>query len=106
VHLRSLAASDIDAAIAHLRGEGGESLALAFIDQIEHAVGRIGRSPHIGSLQFSYELGIPELRVWRPKKLPYLIFYVPFDDRIDVWRLLHSRRDIPGAFGEVTRSRR
>lgn len=102
VRLRSLATSDIDSAIAHPRDEGSESLALEFIDHLEHAVGRIRRSPHIGSLRFSYELGIPELRVWRSKKFPYLIFYVPFDDHIDVWRVLHGRRDIPGAFSDST----
>jgi plasmid stabilization system protein ParE len=27
-----------------------------------------------------------------------MIFYVPLGDRIDVWRVLHTRRDIPGTF--------
>jgi putative addiction module CopG family antidote len=106
-HLRTLlldgrasaAGSDIDAAVAYLRNEGGDSLALEFIDDLEHAVGQIRRSSHIGSLLFSYELSMPELRVWRPKKFPYRIFYVPSGDRIEVWRVLRGRRDIPGAFG-------
>ncbi len=27
--------------------------------------------------------------------LPHLLFYVPDDDCIDSWRVLHARRDIP-----------
>jgi toxin ParE1/3/4 len=97
VELRQLAAADISDAADHYLGEGGEPLALRFIDAIEHAVGRIGRSPHIGSLRFSYELEIPDLRAWPLDRFPHLVFYVAADDRIDVWRVLHSRRDIPSA---------
>jgi plasmid stabilization system protein ParE len=25
-------------------------------------------------------------------------FYVPLGDRIDIWRVLHTRRDLPGTF--------
>lgn len=100
IELRQLAAADIDDAVDHYNGEGGESLALRFVDALEHAVGRIGRSPHVGSLRFSYELDIPELRAWALNRFPYIVFYVAGDDRIDVWRVLHSRRDIPKALAD------
>ena len=29
------------------------------------------------------------------RKLPYLVFYVEHVDHIDIWRVLHSQRDIP-----------
>ena len=29
------------------------------------------------------------------KRYPYLVFYIEQDDHIDVWRVLHSHRDIP-----------
>jgi toxin ParE1/3/4 len=29
------------------------------------------------------------------KRYPYLAFYVERDDHIDVWRVLHTQRDIP-----------
>lgn len=98
VHLRSLAASDIDRAVAHLLDEAGQTLALEFVDALERSVEQIRRAPHLGSLWYSYELGIPELRVWHVKRFAYLTFYVPSGERLDVWRVLHSRRDIPGAF--------
>ena len=29
------------------------------------------------------------------KRYPHLVFYVERDDHIDVWRVLHSQRDLP-----------
>lgn len=97
MQLRALAAADIDAVIQHHQQSAGGAVALEFVDALARAVTRIGRSPHVGSLRFSHELGIPELRVWTLQRFPYLVFYVPNDNRIDVWRILHSRRDIPRA---------
>jgi toxin ParE1/3/4 len=59
--------------------------------QLQH----VGRHPHSGTLRFSYELDIPELRVWPLPRFPYLVFYVEGDNEIDVWRILHTHRDIP-----------
>jgi toxin ParE1/3/4 len=101
VELRDQAADDIDAAIDHYVAAGGGALALRFIDAVEMAVDRIGRYPLTGNLRFSYELGIPELRAWPIAGFPFLLFYVASDDRIDVWRVLHTRRDVPsGLVGE------
>jgi len=38
----------------------------------------------------------PGLRFWRLKKYPHLVFYIERDNHIDVWRVLHGARDIPG----------
>jgi toxin ParE1/3/4 len=35
------------------------------------------------------------LRSWRIKGFPCVIFYFECDDRVDMWRVLHGRRDIP-----------
>ena len=97
-HLRARAASDIDETIAYLRGEAGDAAALAFIDALENGISHITRSPNAGSLRFAFELSIPELRAWGLRRFPYVIFYVPLGDRIDIWRVSHTRRDIPGIF--------
>lgn len=83
--------------MAFLQREAGDAVALAFIDAVEAGVNLIGRSPTAGSLRFGYALGIPELRSWPVKRFPYLIFSVDRGDRIEVWRVLHTRRDIPSA---------
>jgi hypothetical protein len=37
------------------------------------------------------------------RRYPYVVFYVEREDRIDVWRVLHTRRDIPARMHEVPR---
>lgn len=95
VQLRAAAAHDIGQAVGHYLDDAGESVALRFIDAVERGVVRISKAPFVGTLRFSYELGIPDLRAWPLDGFPYVVFYVAVTDRIDVWRVLHSRRDIP-----------
>jgi toxin ParE1/3/4 len=97
VRLREHAALDIDRAADHYLAEAGADVALRFVEAVERAVGQIGRSPNSGSLRFSYELEIPGLRVRPVARFPYLVFYGAGDEVVDVWRILHSRRDIPSA---------
>ena len=95
VQLRQLAADDIDAALSYYQREAGESLAIRFIDALEAELGRISQHPLIGSLRYSYELDIPGLRSWPLEKFPYIVFYADRAEYVDVWRVLHARRDIP-----------
>lgn len=95
VRLRQLAATDLEDASDYYRHEAGERVALEFIDAVGRGMKRISRSPHVGSLHFAYELAIPDLRAWPLQRFPYVVFYVVADDEIDVWRILHTRRDLP-----------
>ena len=98
VRLRERAATDIEEVADYYVAEAGSDVALRFVDAVEGALHQIGRSPQAGSLRFSYELGIPGLRVRSLVRFPYLLFYVANDDEIvDVWRVLHRRRDVPSA---------
>jgi len=94
-HLRSVAVADVASAVNHYRNEAGPEVAVNFVDELETATQHLLRHPHTGSLRFAYELEIPELRSWSLQKFPYLIFYVPDANQIDIWRVLHARRDIP-----------
>ena len=96
VVLRELAGRDIDEAVAHYLGEGGERVGLAFIDALEQAFHQIVRHPASGSPRYAHELDLSGLRSWRVKRYPYLVFYMERQDHIDVWRVLHAQRDIPG----------
>ena len=93
--LRSTAEHDIEQAVAHYRDERGPELALDFVDAFEAAIADLCHHPFIGTLRFAFELEIPELRSWPLPRFPYLVFYVPTDKHIDVWRVLHARRNIP-----------
>ena len=97
-NLRALAAKDIDAAATYYRNEANPQIALDFVDALEAAINHLRQHPLTGSLRFAYELEIPELRSWPLQKFPYLIFYVPDGDHIDIWRVLHNRPDIPAYF--------
>lgn len=92
---RRLASRDVDEAIAHYRDEGGERVALRFIGAVERAYTHIGRHPASGSPRYAHELDIPGLRFWPLERFPYLVLYLERHDHVDVWRLLHGRRDIP-----------
>lgn len=93
--LRAAAERDVDDAVAYYRDEAGPQTALDFIDSLEAAIEHLCAYPFSGSLRFAFELEIPDLRSWTLQRFPYLVFYVPDDDRIDIWRVLHARRDIP-----------
>lgn len=92
---RTAANHDVDLAVSWYLQEGGEALALRFIDALERAYGHVSRNPATGSTRYAHALDLPELRIWPLDGFPYLVFYVERDDHVDVWRVLHAERDIP-----------
>src|SRR3546814_16643623 len=76
VRVRRLAADDVEAADDTRLAEATAGDAGRFGDCVERALGHVGRQPLSGSLRFSYELDIPELRAWPLAGFPYLVFYV------------------------------
>jgi len=101
VRLRRAAAADIDSTVDYLAVHASPAVAARFIDSTEAAIGHLSRHPHHGTLRFSYELDIPGLRAWPLRGFPYLVFYVERDDELDVWRVLHTRRDIPATLADL-----
>lgn len=97
VRLRALAATDIEAASDYYLDQVSEQRALEFIDAVERGLRRISHNPNVGSLHFAYELVLPHLRAWPLQSFPYVVFYLATSDEIDIWRVLHSRRDLPSA---------
>jgi toxin ParE1/3/4 len=91
---RERADQDVQEAIDYYLQNAPEH-ALAFIDALELAYRHIQRQPGSGSLRYAHELNLPGLRFWRCKRHPYLVFYFEGPDQIDVWRVLHGKRDIP-----------
>lgn len=93
---REQANRDVNDAIDYYLNEKAEASARGLIDALEQAYGHISRHPATGSPRYAHELSLPGLRVWPLTRYPYLVFYVERPDHIDVWRVLHGRRDIPG----------
>ncbi|MEW5688070.1 MAG: type II toxin-antitoxin system RelE/ParE family toxin [Pseudomonadota bacterium] len=98
--LRQAADRDIEAATRFYVREAGRPVALRFLDEIDRALAAIGRTPAIGSPRYAHELATPGLRTRILQRFPFLIFYREENDHIDVWRILHAQRDIPGQWGE------
>lgn len=97
VILRARADLDLTDAVDHYLAETGAEVALALIAAIEQACGHLAMHPASGSPRYAQELDLPGLRAWRVRRHPYLIFYLAQDDYVDVWRILHSARDIPAS---------
>ena len=91
---RARADADVAEAIDYYLAES-PAVALRFVDALEAAYQHIRRAPTTGSPRYAHELNLPGLRSWPCKRYPYLVFYVERADSIDVWRVLHTRRDIP-----------
>lgn len=92
---RAQATADVENAIDHYLAENAPDAALGFVDALEQAYGHISRNAATGSPRYAHELDLPGLRSWPLTTYPFLVFYLERDDHIDVWRVLHTRRDIP-----------
>lgn len=85
----------MDEAVAHYLDHAGSDVAIGFIDRLEEAFGHIADSPASGSPRYGHEVNLPGLRSCPLGSYPYLVCYMTAAGRIDVWRVLHERRDIP-----------
>jgi toxin ParE1/3/4 len=92
---RELANHDVDEAIGYYLSEASDGVALGFVEALERAYRHISRHPASGSSRYGAELNLPGLRSWPLNRFPHLVFYLETKDCIDVWRVLHSARDIP-----------
>jgi toxin ParE1/3/4 len=100
VLLRDLARRDVEAAVDYYVRIAGPDVALSFIDALQSAYRAIGDRPALGSPRYAQELVLPGLRSLAVKGFPYLVFYIERDDHVDIWRVLHGRRDIPSRMQE------
>lgn len=94
VRVRPRADRDVDLAIAYLL-EDSPAAARQFLRELEAAMSRIAERPAIGSPRYAHVL--KGLRFWRPRRFPYLVFYLQRASYVDVIRVLHGARDIPPA---------
>ncbi len=92
---RERAVRDVEEAVQYYLEEGAVPVALGFIEALEQAYTHIGRHPATGSPRYAHELNLPGIHFRRLARYPHLVFYIERNDHIDVWRVLHGRRDIP-----------
>lgn len=95
VILRASARRDVEETVVHYLEESGGGTAIGFIDAVEGALEHLARNPGSGSPRHGHDLHLGGLRSWPLMAYPYIIFYMEGEGVIDVWRILHGRRDIP-----------
>jgi toxin ParE1/3/4 len=100
VLLREVAQRDIRAAVDHYLREAGPDIAFGLIDALQSTYQAIAAHPALGSPRYALELALPGLRTLATKGFSYLLFYIDRGDHVDVWRVLHARRDIPSRMRE------
>jgi toxin ParE1/3/4 len=98
---REQANRDVDETVEYYLKEGSAPAALGLVDALEDAYALLGRHPEVGTSRYAYELDLPGLRSWPLPRFPYLIFYVELEDRVDIWRVLHGRRDLPSSLRDL-----
>jgi len=95
VFRRLIADQDAEDTVDYYLAEAAPDIAVKFVDALEAAFERIARQPAAGSPRHGHELGLPGLRTWPLHGFPHRVFYFEHGDYVEVWRILHERRDIP-----------
>lgn len=95
VRLPDLALSDVDAVLNYYLVEAGVVVAGQFLDAFERSIQHIRNGPGIGLPRLATAMKEPALRVWPIKGFPQLILYLDLLNGPEIWRVVHSARDIP-----------
>jgi len=94
----SEATLDLAAHVLYLNREAGPETALRFVDAVEDALNRLEAFPYLGRVRHFRQ---PGLRSWMvPGFRRWLIFYMPMQDVIRVYRVIHSAMDIGAQLGQ------
>ena len=88
------AVEDEEEIVQYYEQTSSEQVALGFIDALDQAFLQLSRYPQMGSPRPEYDLELDGIRSWPLKKFPHLIYYEIQTDQIELWRILHPKRDV------------
>ena len=91
------AVEDEEEIVHYYEQTSSEQVALGFINALDQAFSQLSRYPQMGSPRPEYDLELDGIRSWPLKKFPHLIYYEIQTDHVELWRILHARRDITQA---------
>lgn len=77
------------------RHEASQAVVLSFIDALERAYQVISEHPGVGSSRYAHTLDLPGLHSWPLRDYPFVVFYFEQGGQVEIWRVLHTARDIP-----------
>jgi toxin ParE1/3/4 len=75
--------------------------AFRFARAVNAVTDDISASPKLGSPRYAELANLPGLRNRKLRRFPEMIFYMEYDDHIEIVRVLHSARDIPSSLLET-----
>jgi toxin ParE1/3/4 len=101
VVIRASADAEITTGLLHYLSQAGDKVAAGFLDNVKAGLAHIEAFPKSGSARYGALFPEIELRFWRIRTYPYLIFYVVREDYVDVIALLHAHADIPRILEET-----
>jgi toxin ParE1/3/4 len=88
----SEATLDLAAHVLYLNRKAGSQTAIRFVDAVEKALNRLEEFPYLGRVRHFRQ---PGLRSWMvPGFRRWLIFYLPIQGGIRVYRVIHSSMDL------------
>ena len=102
VVLRDRALSDFVQAVEYYSLDVSHKVARSFAVGVQEAFQHLSHFPASGSRRHGRELNLHDLRSWPVTGFPYLIFYVENEFIVDVYRVLHTSRDISSSLTEDT----
>lgn len=94
VVLRERAQRDVEEAVEYYLAEVSAAAALDFVDALEAAFRLLSEHPSAGSARYARELDLPGLRSRLVTGFPSIVCYLEREANVDVWRSLHTARDI------------
>jgi len=103
VVLLPAASRDVATIVARYRAGASAPVAAGFIAAFEQAVRHIGDFPDSSSTRLSAEAGVEGVRYWALDRYPFLVFYRPSTEKVEVWRVLHSHGDTLRALAPPSR---
>jgi len=100
--VRPKADRDIDDLADYIAEHGSLDTALLFLSEVYETFALIASQPAMG---WHCKVKHPQMKTARTFRVSerfadYLIFYQPYEDRIEIVRVLHGSRDLAGFFSQ------
>ncbi len=92
LHIR--AELDVEVALSYYRSLMSPLVSDKFVAALEKSFNFLIRFPKAGSVRLGEQIGRSDIRSWPLNKYPYLVVYKELPDQVDVFRVLHQRRDL------------
>jgi toxin ParE1/3/4 len=74
--------------------------AFRFALAVSAGIHDIAVSPKLGSPRYAELVNLPGLRNRKLRRFPQIVFYMEYDEHIEIIRVLHAARDIPAWLSE------